>query len=322
VEELPADTIETMGPPNTFELLTLLAFCYFRAGQCETVVVETGIGGRLDATNLVDPELCLITPIELEHTDVLGDTLAAIAREKAGIFKSGKPVFSAPQTEEVRFELQAAAERTGSPIVFLDDRLESFSARCSAEGTEMRFALTGDREISYRLALIGTVQAENAALVHLAVQNVLPQLLPALESGFATARLPARMEVLRRDPPVVLDGAHTPRSVRIVLDTFTELFGPDGVLLFAAAAGKKIPQMAEILGPAFREIVVTTPGSFRESNAREVHGAFRGYNSSTLLIPDTARALSRARALAGADKPLLVTGSFYLAGLVREILYS
>jgi len=322
VEQLPAETIGAMGPPNTFELLTLLAFCYFRESGCEYVVVETGIGGRLDATNLVDPELCLITPIELEHTEVLGDTLAAIAREKAGIFKPGKPVFSAPQPGEVKEELRLAAERTGSPITFVDEQLASFQARYTSAGTELRFALTAGEEIGYSLALIGTVQAENAALVHLAAQRCLPWLLPALKAGFAAACLPARMEVLRKDPAVVLDGAHTPRSVRIVLETFTQLFGTNGVLLFAAAAGKKITEMAEILAPAFREIVVTTPGTFRESRAEEVRQAFQRHNPSTLLIPDTAQALARAQALAGGDRPLLVTGSFYLAGLVREILYS
>ncbi len=322
VEQLPAETIEAMGPPNTFELLTLLAFCTFRECGCEYVVVETGIGGRLDATNLVDPELCLVTPIELEHTDVLGDTLAAIAREKAGIFKPGKPVFSAPQAAEVKEELKLAAGRVGAPIVFLDEQLSSFRARYTSTGTELELSLAGGKQISYSLALIGTVQAENAALVHLAVHHALPWLLPALKQGFAAARLPARMEVLRRDPVVVIDGAHTPRSVRVVLDTFTRLFGTDGVLLFAAAAGKKIPEMAEILAPAFRQIVVTTPGTFRESNAEEVRRAFARLNPGTLLIPDTAQALARAQMLAGSERPLLVTGSFYLAGLVREILYS
>jgi dihydrofolate synthase/folylpolyglutamate synthase len=210
----------------------------------------------------------------------------------------------------------------GAPIVFLDEQLSSFRARYTSTGTELELSLAGGEQISYSLALIGTVQAENAALVHLAVQHSLPRLLPALKSGFAAARLPARMEVLRRDPVVVIDGAHTPRSVRIVLDTFTRLFGADGVLLFAAAAGKKIPEMAEILAPAFREIVVSTPGTFRESNAEEVRRAFARLNPGTLLIPDTAQALARAQVLAGSERPLLVTGSFYLAGLVREILYS
>jgi dihydrofolate synthase/folylpolyglutamate synthase len=321
VEQLPAETIRALGPPNTFELLTLLGFCAFRRSGCEYVVVETGIGGRLDATNLVDPELCLITPIELEHTDVLGDTLEAIAREKAGIFKPGKPIYSAPQPGEVKRELELAAERAGSSIYFLDEQLDSFQAHYSAAGTQLRFALKGGRELSYSLALIGTVQAENAALVHLAVERSLPWLLPALKAGFAAARLPARMEILRRDPAVVIDGAHTPRSVQIVLETFTRLFGTDGVLLFAAAAGKKIPEMAEILAPAFREVVVTTPGTFRESNAEEVGQAFKRLNPNTLLVTDTARALARAQELAGARRPLLVTGSFYLAGLIREILY-
>jgi dihydrofolate synthase/folylpolyglutamate synthase len=325
VARLPSETIQAIGPPNTFELLTLLAFCTFREAACEYVVVETGIGGRLDATNLVDPEFCLITPIELEHTDVLGDTLESIAREKAGIFKPGKPIYSAPQPREVRKELELAAERSGSSITFLDEQLESFQARFTSAGTQLRFALEGGREYSYSLALIGSVQAENAALVHLAVERSLPRFLPALATGFAAARLPARMEVLRRDPrdpAVVIDGAHTPRSVQTVLDTFSQLFGTDGVLLFAAAAGKKIPEMAEILAPAFRQVVVTTPGTFRESNAEEVRRVFARLNPNTLLIPDTAQALARARELAGARRPLLITGSFYLAGLAREILYS
>jgi dihydrofolate synthase/folylpolyglutamate synthase len=322
VDGLPEDAIQSMGPPNTFELLTLLAFCYFREMACEYVVVETGIGGRLDATNVVSPELCLITPIELEHTEVLGDTLRAVTREKAGIFKSGRPVFSSPQHPEVKDELELAAFRSGCPIEFLDEQIRSFEARSTAEGTEVRFALQRHPQIGYSLALIGRFQGQNAALVHLAMQRRLPWAVPALTRGFAAARLPARMEIVRRHPAVVIDGAHTPHSVRLLLDTFTQLFGPDGVLLFAAAAGKRIDEMAEILAPAFRTAVITTPGSFRESHAGQVHRAFKRWNPDALLIEDSAEALARAEALAGRDRPLLVTGSFYLAGRVRQILYS
>jgi dihydrofolate synthase/folylpolyglutamate synthase len=153
------------------------------------------------------------------------------------------------------------------------------------------------------------------------MQTCLPSILPALAEGFTAARLPGRMEVIRRNPAVVIDGAHTPRSVQKVLDTFTGLFGTEGVLLFAAAAGKKIAEMAEILAPAFKDIVVTTPGSFRESNAAEVYRAFKDLNQETTLVVDTGQALAHAQNLAGTDRPLLVTGSFYLAGEVREILY-
>jgi dihydrofolate synthase/folylpolyglutamate synthase len=321
VERLPEEAVQAMGPPNTFELLTLLAFCYFREAGCTHVVVETGIGGRLDATNLVDPQFCLITPIELEHTEVLGDTLPAIAREKAGIFKPRKPVYCAPQQPEVKEELKQAAARIGCPIVFLDEQMRSFEAQVTSEGTEVGFRLAGEQPVRYSLALIGTVQGQNAALVHLAVRRSFPWAEAALARGFAAARLPARMEILRRDPAVVIDGAHTPHSVHQVLDTFLRLFGSDGVLLFAAAAGKKVAEMAQILAPAFRDIVVTAPGSFRASNAPEVYAAFRRLNPATVLVADTGRALAQARAIAGTARPLLVTGSFYLVGTVRQGLY-
>ncbi len=319
VDSLPEPLLLSAGPPSTFELLTLLAFCYFHDVGCRFVVVETGIGGRLDATNLVAPELCLITPIELEHTDVLGDTLEAVADEKAGIFKPGTPVFSSPQQPEVEAVLQEAAERKGCPILFLDRELQSFQARSSPAGTELRFRLRGQQEVRYNLELIGDFQGENAALVHLAARKL--ALSPeALRQGFSRARLPGRMEIVRKAPAVVLDGAHTPRSVQRVLETFNRLFGRKGVLLFAAAAGKKTAEMAALLAPAFRMIVVTTPGSFRESNAAEVHRQFQQTNPQAILVADTARALSEALSLAASRRPLLITGSFYLVGEVRRLL--
>ncbi len=319
VDNLPEPLLLSAGPPSTFELLTLLAFCYFHETGCRFAVVETGIGGRLDATNLVAPELCLITPIELEHTDVLGDTLQAVAGEKAGIFKPGTPVFSSPQQPEVEAVLQDAADRKGCPIVFLDRELRFFQARSSPAGTELRFRLRDQGEVRYHLELIGDFQGENAALVHLAARKLV--LSPeALRKGFARACLPGRLEVVRTAPPLVLDGAHTPRSVQRVLETFNRLFGRRGVLLFAAAAGKKTAEMAEVLAPAFRTIVVTTPGSFRESNAAEVHRQFQQRNPGAVLVADTAKALSKALSLAGDSRPLLITGSFYLVGEVRPIL--
>jgi dihydrofolate synthase/folylpolyglutamate synthase len=320
VASLPAEVLSSMGPPNTFELLTLLAFCYFEKIGCDYVVVETGIGGRLDATNLVHPELCLLTPIELEHTDVLGDTLEEIAREKAGIFKPGRPVYSAPQHSSVRAVLRGQAAKLNCPIVFADEMLEEYRATCSPSGTRVTFRLRGREPISYRLSLIGSFQGENAVLVDLAVHERLPFAIGALQEGFAKARLPGRMEVVRRQPPLVLDGAHTPRSAEKVLQTFTDLFGPGGVLLFAAAAGKKIAEMAEILAADFADIVVTAPGSYRSSRPEEAYREFQKRNPATRLQPDTAEALKIALGLAANKRPLLVTGSFYLVGEVRRAL--
>jgi dihydrofolate synthase/folylpolyglutamate synthase len=318
IETLPAEFLREHGRPTTFELLTLLAFELFRASGCQAAVLETGIGGRLDATNVVSPELCLLTPIELEHTDVLGDSLGEIAREKGGIIKPGVPVYSAAQQPEARAVLRGIAAERGSPIVFLDEELEQLSSRYTSEGTELSLRFRGESPRSYRLALIGDFQAENAALVDLAARRTLGLSGEALQRGFQAARLPARMELLRSRPPVVLDGAHTPRSVERVLAAFRALFGPEGVLLFGAARGKKIAEMAALLAPAFQRIVVTTPGTFKESDPAETHRLFRALCPAARLEPDTGRALAMALELTEGQRPLLVLGSFYLAGEVRR----
>ncbi len=319
IDALPPDFLREYGKPTTFELLTLLAFELFGSSGCQAAVLEVGIGGRLDATNVVTPELCLLTPIELEHTDVLGDTLGQIAREKGGIIKPGVPVYSAAQEPPVRAVLRGIAGQRGSPLVFLDEELTELSSRYTREGTELSLRFRGEAANTYRLALIGDFQAENAALVALAVRQTLGLAEEALRRGFLAARLPARMELLRSSPPVVLDGGHTPRSVERVLAAFQALFGSDGVLLFGAARGKKIAEMAALLGPAFRRIVITTPGTFKESDPAETHRLFRRQCPDARLQPDTAAALAQALELTEGRRPLLVLGSFYLAGEVRRL---
>jgi len=320
IENLPPTFRDRYGPPTTFELLTLLAFLLFRELGCPWAVLETGIGGRLDATNTVKPELCLITPIELEHTEVLGSTLRAIAGEKAGIIKSGIPVYCSAQDREAREVLRSAAAERGSPIVFLDEELESLASRFALEGTELRLRFRGESERRYTLSLIGDFQAENAALVDLAARRTLGLPEEALAVGLRAARLPGRLELVRRDPPVVLDGAHTPRSVARVLEVFRSLFGSDGVLLFGAAKDKNTEEMSAILAPAFQRIVITSPGRFKASEPERMHRQFSAYQSAALLEPRTAQAVALALDLTEGRRPLLVLGSFYLAGEARRAL--
>jgi dihydrofolate synthase/folylpolyglutamate synthase len=320
IAALPPEFLQEYGQPTTFELLTLLAFLLFRASGCQAAVLETGIGGRLDATNVVVPELCLLTPIEREHTDVLGDTLERIAAEKGGIIKPGVPVYSAAQAPEVRAVLRGIAGERGSPIAFLDEELAELSSRFTPEGTELDLRFRGEAQRRYRLALIGDFQAENAALVDLAARRTLGLAGETLERGLQAARLPARLELLRAHPPVVLDGAHTPHSVDRVLAVFRALFGGDGVLLFGAARGKKIAEMAALLAPAFQRVVITTPGTFKQSDPDQTHRLFLASRPQALLEPDPGAALALALGLTEGRRPLLVLGSFYLAGEVRRRL--
>jgi dihydrofolate synthase / folylpolyglutamate synthase len=323
-----AQTLERAGPdglpggaPTTFELLTLLAFLCFRESRCTTAVVEVGIGGRLDATNLISPEACLITPLDLEHTDVLGDTLEKIAAEKAGIIKPGVPVFIGIQPPRTRRVFREAARERGAPITFLEDELESLDVSLSVSGTAFTVKLRGMQEASFRLGMLGEFQAENAALAFLALRRTRPGVpVPACAGGFASALLPGRMEVRGASPPVVLDGAHTPLAVRRLLSSFKAVFPGEAVLIFGSVSGKKPREMAEILAPSFKSILISTPGTFKASDPEENLRIFSALRPGAEMVRDPAGALMRARELSGGGRPILVTGSFYMVAEIRRLL--
>lgn len=170
IAELDEDALPGRGQPTTFELLTLLGFLAFREWGCEWAVIETGIGGRLDATNVIRPEMCLLTPVELEHTELLGTTLRAIAGEKAGIIKEGVPVFASYQAPEVRDVFAATAALRHAPIRFLADEIDAIDARFDFESTETTLRWRDGRSETFHLSMPGDVQAENAALALLAIR--------------------------------------------------------------------------------------------------------------------------------------------------------
>lgn len=304
--------------PTTFELLTLLSFLVFRTIGFRWIVVETGIGGRLDATNVVSPRASVITPIELEHTEYLGRTIEEVAAEKAGIIKEGVPVFVgrlAPQPLEV---MRTVAAGKKSPIFELPEQIREIRATVTAEGTNASVRWQSGDTTHLTLSLLGRAQVDNACLAALVCRRMLPDLPErVIVEGLASARLPGRMEVTPGRPTVVLDGAHTPDSVRTSLAAFQEAFGRSGTLVFGSVEGKKHREMAQILGPAFSRVIVTTPGTFKSSNPEGVADAFRPVSDRVDLVLDPARAIQAARK---GTEAVLVTGSFYLAGAVRNIL--
>ncbi len=319
VDTLELEQFPAQGAPTTFELLTLLGFCYFRETRCEYGVIETGIGGRLDATNMVTPELCLITPIELEHTDVLGNTLESIALEKGGIIKPGVPVYGGIQNPTVKTVLRRIAEEKGTEITFLDEEVETLDTLSSTHGSSLTLHLKNSKEARhFELSMTGSFQGENAALAYLALSRRYHFPENCYHIGFEKAFLPARMELLSADPAVILDGAHTPRSTAQVLSNFRRLYPHGGGLIFGAASGKRIVPMAEILGPAFDRPIITTPGDFRESDPQAVYRAFKAVNPQTRLVKDPGQALKRGLSELEPGRALLITGSFYLAAEIKK----
>ena len=314
------DNLAGSYPPTTFELLTLLAFLVFRDSGCRYGVIEVGIGGRQDATNIVSPIASLITPLDLEHTQLLGDTLEKIAAEKGGIIKPGRPVFCSHQKQAVKKVLRNIAAHQGSPILFLDEETEQMNVRLSPEGTDFSLKLKGKKYIELHLTLLGEFQAENAALALLALSRLDLGLEPEnYRRGFGRATLPGRMELVSRRPPVMLDGAHTPLSVKKLMSSYGRLYEQKGILIFGSVLGKNPLQMAKILAPYFTAIVISTPGTFKSSDPKEVFEIFKTLHSGTVLYPDPGLAFEHALQLSRGSLPVLVTGSFYMISEIRAL---
>ncbi len=289
-------------------------------------MVEAGIGGRLDATNVIEPEASVITPLDLEHTDVLGETIGQIASEKAGIIKGGVPAFIGLQPPLVAEVFKEAGRERGAEVTFLIEEMGNHEVELSREGTSLHLELRDGPPVDFRLSLLGEFQAENAALAYLALRRVHPEItLEQYQAGFLAARLPGRMELARRKPPLILDGAHTPLAVSRLLESFRDIFlrpsRPRGaVLLFGSVAGKNPLAMAEILAPCFESIVISTPGRFKPSDPEEVCAIFRGINPRTVLRRHPMAALRWAQERSANALPILVTGSFYMVAEIRGIL--
>lgn len=340
--------------PTWFELVTLFAMLCFRRAGMDWVVWEVGLGGRLDSTNIVRPDCCLIGPIEKEHTEFLGDTLEAIAGEKAGIIKKGIPVvIAAQQTESVRDVFRAKAAECGSLIIFSDvearAEVTGYGQAELGQGADSGMGVCISSRLFFRplrtnMRLLGRFQADNAALVALALKTVLPELDEGvIERGLGKAVLPGRFEIVApvpgfpHIPQMVLDGAHTPRSVSLTMETFARLYGgkelpPAGtetgtgrhghpVLLFASAADKDVEDIAPLFKDCFSSVFLTRPGETKACDMGRLENAFRAagvdYTANADYLHIIGNALGEADRLA---VPLLVTGSFYLVAEVKKYL--
>jgi dihydrofolate synthase/folylpolyglutamate synthase len=307
-----------------FELMTLYFFLCARYARCDFMAVETGMGGRLDATNIVSPLVTVITLIELEHTEFLGTTLGAIAAEKAGIIKAHAPLVLAAQEDEALAVFRREALAKDAPLLYFPGIAETRDILISKGGTRFSLRLFEDpEEMRLSVRIPGEVQAHNAGLAVVAVKQAYPRIgADAIRKGLEEFSLPARFEQIMENPELVIDGAHTAKSVEQCRDTFLSLYGEGGILIFGCAAGKNAEAMAEILAPHFSRVIITTPGTFKKSSPGELYRIFgekaRG-TTELLLIPDTTEAVGRAL-----DKnlnlPILGTGSFYLAAEIRKYI--
>jgi len=300
--------------------LTLYFFLCARTSGCDVMVVETGMGGRLDCTNIINPLVSVITLIELEHTAILGPTIAAVAGEKAGIIKPGKPLVLARQNGEALgvFKKQAAAKN--SPLSYFPEIAVIEDLHIHQGGTDFSLSLRKELPLTLSIPIPGAVQAENAGLAVVALKTAFPDIGEnAIRRGLANIKIPARFEKIADEPPLIIDGAHTPESVLLCAETFCALYGEGGILLFGCAADKNAAAMAEILLPRFSQIIITTPGTFKTSSPEKVYAIFS--SAKTLFLKDTREAAQKALEWGKkSDLPVLCTGSFYLVSEISNFV--
>ena len=328
VSSIPARDLPGQRPITWFELVTTFAFICFQEAHVDWAVFETGLGGRLDATNVIMPKISVITPIELEHTEFLGNTIEKIAAEKAGIIKEGVPVVLGLQQEAAKLVLEARAKELQSPIISLE-KVISASGRIVQGKMEVRLeSPLFSQPLTTRLSLLGDYQLWNAATAAVTVKTLLPDLTEeAIEKGLAQAFLPGRFEVVEyHQQIIILDGAHTPNSVRSTLSTLKRYLEECGLsakepqLLFACAADKDVETMAALFS-GFGRITLTRPGGEKQSSLELVQEAFQKAGHTFTCYQDYQQAIIQALEEARRqDAILLVTGSFYLVAEVKKML--
>lgn len=319
------------GEPTFFELITAMAFCYFVHQAVDIAVIEVGLGGRLDCTNVVTPIACGIASIQLEHTEILGSTLAEIAGEKAGIMKPGVPTATVPQVPEVLEVLRAQSEATNGPLVVLGADIE-YSCRFESDtrlGPHARICVTSPR-IAYEhiaVPLKGEHQAGNCGLALALLDQLASRgfILPEREVAEGLARTPAagRLELAWTSPRILLDTAHTPDSMQCLIRAVGAHLRFDSlVAIFGCSGDKAVDQMLiEIARGADKVIFTKVSDNPRAMDPEELAARFREQTGTMCQTePDLKSAINTAARAVGRDDLVLVTGSCYLVGEAKRLL--
>lgn len=305
---------------SEFELVTAVAFHWFAGNRCDIAVMEVGMGGLHDATNVIPtPEAVAMMSISLDHTAWLGDTVEQIAREKSGVIKEGGRVVLYPeQAPGVRTVVQEACRERHAELIVPDmDRVELLSE--SLEGTSLRAD-----GLELRTPFLGRHQVKNAATA-LAVAEVLRSRgwnIPdsALREGFAQAFIPARMEILSRRPLCLLDGGHNPGCAAVLGDALKRFVPGRRVAIVGMLADKDSAAALELVGPLFSRLIAVTPASPRALSAQELAKTARRFCQEVQAAQSCSQALDLALEDLQPEDALIVCGSFYLAGEIREML--
>ena len=299
-----------------FDFTTALAFEYFHRERADISIIEVGLGGRLDSTNVIEPLISIITNVSYDHTDYLGEDIKDIAKEKAGIIKNGIPVITAAKNTS-REIIEEAAIANNSPLYEL--------------GRDFSYEKTGDRTMSYKglgkdldnisINLMGDHQFMNGALAICAIEVLLSYGFSvndeSMRNGFAGIKWPGRLEIVHENPTVILDGAHNPDGA-FVLSEFLKSHYTDKkkILIFGVMKDKDYRKIMEEIMPLMDTVILTRPAIERALPPEDMEG----YVKNAIITEDVRHALITARQIADNQSLIVVTGSFYTIGEAKPIV--
>ncbi len=301
IEKIQRD--DRFGNISFFEIYTLLAFLYFAQEQVDIAVVETGMGGRLDATNIVNPLVAVFTPISLDHTDKLGPTITDIAREKTGIIKKGCSVVTSPQPEEALNRIKNVSKEKGALFSGLNGNI------CE-EQKGLKISLKGRYQLDNAALAVKT--AELLGRYNIAVSE------DSIRKGLSRVVWPGRMHLIGRSPLVIVDGAQNRSSARALKESIKDFSFDRLILVLGVSSNKDIAGIARELCPGAGRVILTKADNCRSARPEQLKEKITDYIATPVITNSSKEALALAKSEAGKDDLILITGSLYLVGEILK----
>ncbi len=308
--------------PLFFDIITAMAFTYFKERDINYVVLEVGIGGRLDATNIIEPDVSIITNVSLEHTEVLGDTVLKIAAEKGGIIKPGRPLVTATQDPDVLDYFKHRCDTLGSPLIHVGTHItftkheagldsQRFTIFTATTSYDVELNLLGDHQMLNASAAVGAIELLSANGI------IIPK--DAIIDGLRSVRWPGRLEVMQRSPLVILDGAKDVAAIKTLVIALQSFRHKRLIAVVSISSDKNIPEMISALAPVVDLFIVTTHSVMgRAADPSIITREIYKHDKLFQTAASTDEAIERALASAELEDMVIVTGSLLFVGEVRR----
>ncbi|KGK88918.1 folylpolyglutamate synthase/dihydrofolate synthase family protein [Clostridium sp. HMP27] len=311
--------------PTEFEIITAVMFVYFQEEKVDYAVIEVGLGGRIDATNVVNPLISIITSISYDHVKILGNTLEEIAYEKAGIIKEKTPVILYPVEEEAKLSIEKVAKEKQSPIIYVKKEDSMLKEKLYNVPYQEIIINTSKNTYEIQLSLLGTHQLLNCSVVIKAaeeLQNIGVNIKKEhIIEGLKKVKWAGRLEMLKAKPMVVIDGAHNIDGIKSLKNSINTYFKYNKfILIMGILSDKQVDDMVKVITPEASNIITVTPPSYRAENSSGLVEIIKKYNSNCEAIENYKEAYEKALSYANANDLILICGSLYMVGEMRKTI--